>query len=293
MRVVKRQSARRKRNLIGYVNLLRLQSALMQHSAGRLVRIKVRNINRHFTVHADLLCATSKHFKKRLQEHRKPVEGECSICYEVLDPAVADITFCGAQCGQNMHQHCVDKWMKTKDGAKTCAFCRAAWKTRNPSTVALPSKTDLKSEAVQLYIDWLYSDTFRVNLDIAPDSDNYNVCLLEAWTVASAAQDTDCERAIMAHLMSQFNGLKNFGLGLASINYTFDTAWHKSAMRNFIRETTFAQGMTVSVMKAKGPTVEKFRNDMQERFAERRSGVLITSSGGDYSIRPGGGRPGR
>ena len=164
-----------------YVTLHRLQFALMQQSVGRLFHIHTRTVRRKFAVHEDLLCATSKHFKKRLQERRKPVEEDCPICYDVLDPADADITFCGTQCGQNMHQHCVDEWMKTNDEAKTCPMCRTAWKTRRPSTIAvLPSKVGLKSKALQLYIDWLYTDTLRVDPDVAPESDDYNIHLLQA-----------------------------------------------------------------------------------------------------------------
>jgi hypothetical protein len=290
MRVVKRQGAPRKRNLIGYVILLRLESALMQYSAGLLVRIKVRNMHRHFTVHADLLCDTSKHFKKRLQERRKPVEGECSICYEVLDPAVADITFCSAQCGQNMHQHCVDKWMKTKDGAKTCAFCRTAWKMRRPSTVTLPSKVDLKSEAVQLYIDWLYSDIVRVDPDVAPESDDYNIQLLQAWAVAAAAQDTPFKNAIIAHLVSQFEEHKNAGFGAASVTYAFDTVGRiHPPMQAFVKQMALVWGMPMSVRQATGGAPRRLRDEVLKSTAPIRRNVLSEDTGGGYNLE--GGQP--
>lgn len=82
---------------------------LIPHSLGRKVaRFKTRDSKRHFTVHEDLLCASSKFFKARLHRNRKAIVGECSICTNGFDSKLDDITFCAA-CGQNIHDECIEK----------------------------------------------------------------------------------------------------------------------------------------------------------------------------------------
>ncbi|CAP67713.1 uncharacterized protein PODANS_1_16030 [Podospora anserina S mat+] len=64
---------------------------------------------------------------------RKPVEGDCPICFEELDTATKkeEIVWCKAACGQNVHKQCFDMWAATKRGQGrgevTCPYCRSVW----------------------------------------------------------------------------------------------------------------------------------------------------------------------
>jgi hypothetical protein len=60
---------------------------------------------------------------------RKPIEGDCPICYMELNPDSA-VTYCKAKCGQNIHQQCVSTWIRAQQrthGKKTCPYCRENW----------------------------------------------------------------------------------------------------------------------------------------------------------------------
>lgn len=59
--------------------------------------------------------------------NRKPIEGECPICYSEFDPNDKTIVYCKAACGNNVHKECMDSWMKARQGKATCPYCRAVW----------------------------------------------------------------------------------------------------------------------------------------------------------------------
>ncbi|KAM4058744.1 ring finger domain-containing protein [Hirsutella rhossiliensis] len=64
---------------------------------------------------------------------RKPVEGDCPICFCELDAASPEsIAWCRAGCGQNIHQQCFDTWAATKTagGRVPCPLCRSEWPSR-------------------------------------------------------------------------------------------------------------------------------------------------------------------
>lgn len=60
---------------------------------------------------------------------RKPIEGDCPICFSELEEKGEAIVWCRAACGQNMHQQCFETWARTKSGAGkvTCPMCRSVW----------------------------------------------------------------------------------------------------------------------------------------------------------------------
>lgn len=59
---------------------------------------------------------------------RKPVEGDCPICVEELDPKTEEIVWCHAACGNNLHKTCFDQWAASKRNSDvTCPYCRTAW----------------------------------------------------------------------------------------------------------------------------------------------------------------------
>jgi hypothetical protein len=58
--------------------------------------------------------------------NRKPIEGECPICYDDLDDKET-IVYCKASCGNNVHKTCMQNWMAASRGKATCPYCRAKW----------------------------------------------------------------------------------------------------------------------------------------------------------------------
>ncbi len=64
---------------------------------------------------------------------RKPVEGDCPICFNELEAQGEAVVWCRAACGQNIHKECFEMWAATKRqqaGARaevTCPYCRSVW----------------------------------------------------------------------------------------------------------------------------------------------------------------------
>jgi hypothetical protein len=61
--------------------------------------------------------------------NRKPIEGECPICYDDLEPDKDAIVYCKASCGNNVHKGCMSKWIAMNRTKATCPYCRATWAT--------------------------------------------------------------------------------------------------------------------------------------------------------------------
>ncbi|CAG8753882.1 18138_t:CDS:2, partial [Dentiscutata erythropus] len=65
---------------------------------------------------------------------RRPIDGDCPICYEPLKPEEVDtIVWCRGGCGNNIHKDCFTQWKNTRNigigyGRVTCVFCRKDWK---------------------------------------------------------------------------------------------------------------------------------------------------------------------
>lgn len=62
-------------------------------------------------------------------DRRKPVEGDCPICFDGLDASRNEqVVWCRAACGQNIHRDCFQTWAKTKRQLEvTCPLCRSVW----------------------------------------------------------------------------------------------------------------------------------------------------------------------
>lgn len=61
---------------------------------------------------------------------RKPIEGDCPICVEELNPDTENIVWCSAACGNNLHKACFDQWAASKSNKKvTCPYCRTPWES--------------------------------------------------------------------------------------------------------------------------------------------------------------------
>ena len=48
--------------------------------------------------------------------NRKPVEGECPVCFMDFEPGKEDIVYCRSGCGNNIHQQCFQQWEKSHTG---------------------------------------------------------------------------------------------------------------------------------------------------------------------------------
>ncbi|KAL8383508.1 hypothetical protein RB595_010625 [Gaeumannomyces hyphopodioides] len=89
--------------------------------------------------------------------NRKPVEGDCPICFDEL-PVASDaaentknserLVWCRAACGQNMHEQCFQMWSATKrqqaggTSPVTCPLCRSVWEGDADDSVIKNLKKD-------------------------------------------------------------------------------------------------------------------------------------------------------
>lgn len=66
--------------------------------------------------------------KQAESDKRKPIEGDCPICYSELEAKSSEaVVWCRAACGQNMHEQCFSMWARTKSNDVTCPMCRSLW----------------------------------------------------------------------------------------------------------------------------------------------------------------------
>ncbi|KAF4766807.1 hypothetical protein HAV15_010273 [Penicillium sp. str.  len=66
---------------------------------------------------------------------RKPVDGECPICFNDFKPK-QKTTWC-QDCRSNFHQGCLEKWraaIQTSDNDVRCLYCKLPWKGDEPET---------------------------------------------------------------------------------------------------------------------------------------------------------------
>lgn len=75
-------------------------------------------------------------------------------------------------------------------------MCRAPWKNE-PLLKHLNVDESLDAEAVQIYLNWMYSSTIRIPATFSPNSDAFNIMLLKCWMVALAVQDTAFRNAVI------------------------------------------------------------------------------------------------
>ncbi|CAI7629576.1 unnamed protein product [Penicillium pancosmium] len=65
--------------------------------------------------------------------NRKPVDGDCPICFQEMIEATEKIVWCKAACGNNLHKQCFDQWAaasRTSSAAGIrCVYCRSPWKS--------------------------------------------------------------------------------------------------------------------------------------------------------------------
>lgn len=97
--------------------------------------------------------------------NRKPVEGECPICYEALEESEV-IVYCRASCGQNMHKACLEMWAATKRAqgtvaAVTCPYCRSPWEGDRDMVKKIETTVEVGQEGYRNVADQLGISTVR------------------------------------------------------------------------------------------------------------------------------------
>jgi len=76
-------------------------------------------------------------------------------------------------------------------------MCRATWKVEPLLLKNLVIDHALDAEAVQIYLDWLYSSNLRISDNIPRASDEFNLKLLKCWAVACALEDITFRNVIV------------------------------------------------------------------------------------------------
>ncbi|KAF2033321.1 hypothetical protein EK21DRAFT_58878 [Setomelanomma holmii] len=211
----------------------------------KIVRFRVHNIDRRFAVHEDLICRTSNLFKAQLQKNRKalpaePEGEECCVCQEDLDPITKDITYC-VTCGQNVHDSCIEQWKQTNNTsggdrtAATCPMCRATWKNE-PLLKYLSIDASLDAEAVQAYLDYLYSGTLHIPSSISRRTDPFNVALLKCWAVASAVSDSPFKTTVINTFFTEAKAR----IWTDSVKWAFTDGQANEEIKDFVMEVFMA-----------------------------------------------------
>ncbi|KAI4102413.1 MAG: hypothetical protein L6R37_004424 [Teloschistes peruensis] len=66
--------------------------------------------------------------REEVDSNRKPIEGDCPICYTEFSPFPPEnIIYCKAACGNNVHAECFEQWAATATAPPRCVYCRAVW----------------------------------------------------------------------------------------------------------------------------------------------------------------------
>lgn len=103
-------------------------------------------------------------------KNRKPTEGDCPICFSALvDEASgsweADVVYCRAQCGQNLHKECFEIWARTKQsstgGQVTCPMCRTPWQGDDRTVPSIKGSGIITDEGYVNVADQLGINTYR------------------------------------------------------------------------------------------------------------------------------------
>lgn len=78
---------------------------------------------------------------------RKPVDGECPICYMDLDEEHNELVWCKAACGNNMHRGCFDQWASSVRGNQVrCVYCRSPWHLEETEVAAIVKTATINDE---------------------------------------------------------------------------------------------------------------------------------------------------
>ncbi|KAL8808083.1 MAG: hypothetical protein Q9182_000361 [Xanthomendoza sp. 2 TL-2023] len=98
--------------------------------------------------HAPLLDPPCNTTTTTPASNRKPITGDCPICFLEFDPATEEIVYCKAACGNNIHKHCFDTWARCAQQQQAdvkCVYCRTPWQrdASNLEAVVAAASTEL------------------------------------------------------------------------------------------------------------------------------------------------------
>ncbi|KAI8934263.1 hypothetical protein NX059_009006 [Plenodomus lindquistii] len=102
--------------------------------------------------------------------NRKPIEGECPICYDELEDKEHTV-YCKSSCGNNVHKDCMQKWIAISKGSATCPYCRAKW----AEETGLEGKLgDIDTTGLQLNEDGYVNVAEQLGLNSERDYSTYH-----------------------------------------------------------------------------------------------------------------------
>ncbi|KAL8725387.1 MAG: hypothetical protein Q9181_006438 [Wetmoreana brouardii] len=80
--------------------------------------------------------------------NRKPIEGDCPICYTEFDAENEDIVWCKAACGNNIHKQCFEQWARTqtRKADVRCVYCRTTWQQDEVSLEDIKKGAEVNEE---------------------------------------------------------------------------------------------------------------------------------------------------
>ncbi|CBX92206.1 hypothetical protein IAQ61_000384 [Plenodomus lingam] len=102
--------------------------------------------------------------------NRKPIEGECPICYDELEDKDHTV-YCKSSCGNNVHKDCMQKWIAISMGTATCPYCRAKW----PQETGLEGKLgEIDTTGLEVNEDGYVNVARQLGLDGERDYSTYH-----------------------------------------------------------------------------------------------------------------------
>ncbi|WEW55528.1 hypothetical protein PRK78_000959 [Emydomyces testavorans] len=91
-----------------------------------------------FEIFQDAPLSPADSASKDDQGKRKPVDGDCPICFMEFDSAKDEVVWCKVACGNNIHKTCFQQWAASQKGKEVrCVYCRSPWESDNPDIHSL------------------------------------------------------------------------------------------------------------------------------------------------------------
>ncbi|KAJ4341691.1 hypothetical protein N0V87_001706 [Didymella glomerata] len=115
----------------------------------------------------------------------------------------------------------------------TCPTCRGNWTDRSrPDIERFRIEQELDGQAVQVYLDWLYSSTLHIDASVSRTEDDFNVVLLQCWEVSEAMDDEGFRDAVIQEFFNEAEA----HFWARSIDYAFVDGKGSDAMRDFVMD---------------------------------------------------------
>jgi hypothetical protein len=114
-------------------------------------------------------------------------------------------------------------------------MCRAPWKNEPLlKCIALGDKLD--PEAVQMYLDWLYTRRLDLPATLSRRTDAFNLVLLKCWAVACAFDD----KTFRSSVLTTFFAESRAQFWLASVEWVFAEGNASSEIKAFVLDVFMA-----------------------------------------------------